>query len=155
MGRLMKTLNRWLAAGLALGAAFVVISVAAAGSAKGPIVNPDAGRSDADRAATYATMRAEFDARYATWMASLNTSQIDFSALPHAELNAQVVPGEPTLGTAVGHADRIIIGRVVSLQPTINGTLVAVRVERTMKGEASATIVIRQSSGLRPTADWR
>lgn len=152
----MAHLNgRWIVIGVGAAVLLGLFTTAyAAGTAKGPFANPDAGLSDAQRNANYANLRASFDARYAKWVANLDLSKIDLYSLPHAELNVQVVPGQPTLRAAKSKADWIVVGTAVSLKPTVNGTLVSLAVSRSLKGGQTSSITLRQASGLRPTADW-
>jgi hypothetical protein len=148
--------RRWLALGVATGFALVAITTAyAAIAAKGPFQNPDAGLTDAQRDANYANGRADFEARYAQWVASLDVNTLDLSSLQHVELNVIGPPGQPSLQAAKSKADRIVVGHVTAIKPTVNGTVVSVAVSRTLKGDQRSVIEVRQSSGLRPTSDWK
>src|SRR5256885_3297736 len=152
----MRIRSRWLGIGLDIGLLLVALTTAyATGSGKGPFVNPDAGQSDAQRNAHYSNLRASFDAHYAHWVANLDVSTINLNSLPHEQMNVLVVPGQPTLQAARSKADRIIIGTVDGLKPTVSGTLVSLSVGRSLKGVASANLTVRQASGLRPTQDWK
>jgi hypothetical protein len=151
----MKGARRWLMLGVTVGFLVALTMGVAAGSGKGPTVNPDAGRTDAERQAIYETMRANYEAHYAQWVGSIDLAKIDLSTLPHVAMNVQVVSGQPTLAAAISQADRVVIGTATSLQPTANGTLVIVQVSRTLKGPQTQSVVIHQASGLRPTPDWR
>ena len=146
--------SRLTAAAAALTMLLVFAAGLATGAIKGPFPNPDAGLSDSARNSVYASLRSAFDARYSAWVNSLDVSKIDLGVLPHHEMLVEVAPPEPSLASAKANADRIIVGKVGALKPTLNGTLVTLTVERTLKGPASASITIRQTSGLRPSPDW-
>lgn len=147
--------RRWIAIGVCAGVVLLGATTAYAVSSSGRFGNPDAGLTDSQRNANYAAARASFDARYQQWIADLDVTKLDFSSLPHVELNVSVLPPQPTLIAAKSKADRIVVGTVTGLKPTTSGTFVSLSVSRTIKGANGSTITLRQASGLRPTSDWK
>lgn len=148
--------RRWIGIGMGIGLLLVsVTAVYATIATKGPFTNPDAGLTDTQRDQNYASARTEFESRYAQWIASLDISKVDLTAVPHVEMNVVVLPGQPTLAAAKARADIIVVGTVAGLKPMVSGTAVSVAVARTLKGQESSSITVRQASGFRPTPDWK
>lgn len=142
--------------GLVLAAAtFATLRVTAAiPDAKGPVPNPDAGLTDAQRDAKYAAGRSEFDAHYADWLAHLDPAKVQWAQLPHSEINSFSKAPLPDLPSAVHGADVIVVGtaKSIALEPSVSR--VTVTVEEAIKGAPGGSVTVYQSGGLRPTPDW-
>jgi hypothetical protein len=145
-------------------AVLVVVAVAAIGTFrvtgalpgdKPPIPNPDTGLTDPQRLQKVATMRADFETRYATWVQDLDTADLDFGSLPHSSLFADyAAPEANNLQSAANVAQFIAVGTVSELIPSTSGSSSVITVETTLKGETAGSVRVLQSGGLRPAPDW-
>jgi hypothetical protein len=136
-------------------AVILIIVGSTAGGGKRLLANPDAGLTDEQRAAKHAEERTAFEARLAQWTKDLDVSKLNLASLPHAELMLQLSPPATSLTAAVARADRVVIGTVSSIRPSMTGTMITLSVETSIKGNSPGTLEIRQSSTLRPTPDWK
>jgi hypothetical protein len=160
LGEMKNTFHRRSGIGLVVGFVLIVIvlggSIVLASGTKVVPPDPSAGLTDAQRAKIYSAGRNESDARYESWLASLNLTQINYGALQRHPILGLYEPGAPTLAAAKARADLIVLGKVRSIRPTaFDGTYVTLEVEGLVKGTAGATLVLHQSGGLRPTQDWK
>lgn len=157
MVSMKRVLTRLVIGGVAAGVvATVGITALAAGIAKGPVSNPDAGLTDTQRDQAYKAATAKFEARYQAWLASIDPSSVPYDALPHSDMTAISEAPAQTLADAKAHATLIVVGRVRSIRPTaFDGTYVTMDIDRSLKGAASGTLLVHQGGGLRPTPDWK
>src|ERR1700674_1574850 len=137
----------------------IFLAAAIALSAEGgnkTITNPDAGLTDAQRAQNYSSGRDAFNARYQQWLASIDFSKVNYASLKRVPLNALYESPQPSLSAAKAHAELILVGKVRAIRPTaFDGTYVTLDIDGLMKGSASASVIIHQAGGLRPTPDWK
>lgn len=82
-GRLLIVATAVGLAAILLGAATLAGALPGGG---GPRPNPDAGLTDQQRDAKYATMRATAEARMDAWNAAFDPSTLDLATLPRAGL---------------------------------------------------------------------
>lgn len=142
-------------------AALLIGALSAVGQANGGIKIPpprdDAGMTDSQRDALYSAKEKAFEVRYEQWLSSLNLSSLNYDALPHVELLGLWEASQPTLSTAKGHAELIVVGRAVKFQPTaFSGSLITLRTESVIKGnlQPGGYLAVHQAGGLRPTSNW-
>ena len=143
-------------AGIAMAAALASGGGDALSNGKGPVPNPDAGLTDAQRHAKYAASRASFEAHLAAWYADLDASSLDLRALQRGYIMASYVDPLQDLYSAVNKANTIVVGTVARTTPDSQGALVVLNVERRVKdASAGPTVIIRQGSGVFPGPDWK
>jgi hypothetical protein len=132
-----------------------VVFVAAASGSKTPS-DPYANMSDAQKAQAIQSSRAQFEARYENWLASLDLSKIPYRSLKHLDELGLYDPPAPSFVDATARADVIVLGTVRSIRPTtFDGSYATLDIKRAIKSSPATTLVVHQGGGLRPTADWK
>jgi hypothetical protein len=128
-------------------------SAAGSGASTG---NPDAGLSDAQRDALHKQAWSVFQQRYAAWVQSMKTENIDLHALPRQVVGGTPLPGQASLRDAVAKADVIVVGCISAIRPmATSGTETTVSVEQTLKGSVGSDVLVDQTGGLFPTPDYK
>lgn len=144
----------------AVAATGLCIVTVAAGSAIGggkpsTSVNPDLGLSERQVIVRQSDALASFQIRLDNWFASLDVARLDLTGLPRHERLLTLDSPAATLDQAVAEARIVAVGTVASIAPSVNGTVVTLRVESVLKGRASGhTIAFMQAATPRPTDDW-
>jgi hypothetical protein len=134
--------------------AIISAAATASGVQKGPVLNPDAGLSDAQRLARHAANSAAWDTTYRAWLDSFVKRGADPRSLPRANMLTIAEGPAPDLPSAVRQADLIVVGRALAIrfEP---GPRAYVRfaVDRTLKGSASGIVDVMQLGGPEPLPD--
>jgi hypothetical protein len=113
--------------------------------------DPDAGLTDAQREAAYASGRAESAARYAKWLDDFIASGRSAADLPRADLMVADRAPASTLAAAKAAADLIVVGHVLSDEFTVDGTFVTFGIDRVATGTAPApSVTIVMNGGPQP-----
>lgn len=113
-------------------------------------VNRDANLSEAARNEKYQAGLSESARRRADWIRAFQASGRSAVDLPRVELMQSEVSPPPTLRAAVGHARRVVSGRVVSHRYTPDGTVSTLQVEDSIKGGPIQTLTFTQRGGPEP-----
>lgn len=94
------------------------------------------------------------EACYAAWVANLNVSAVNLNTLQHTWSTVDYSQGPLTsLAAARDAATVIVIGTVHGIVPESQGTNVTITTSQWLKGQAAATLVVRQGSFLQPSTD--
>jgi hypothetical protein len=117
--------------------------------------DPEAGLTDVQKEALHQQARSTFVTRYTAWLNTLNIAALDLHGLRRYDLNADVLPGQPTLTAAVQQAGLVVVGTVMAITPTtFSGTNTTLGVDQVVKGTTQSPLTNNQGGGLRPTLDW-
>ncbi len=119
-----------------------------------PRDNPDAGLTDEERHAKYASARESFWTRYEAWAEAFNDSNIDLRTLEQAEVDGSWLAPEPTLAVAALKAELIVEVESVEMDFGAHGSSTIFEVHSTLKGETGSRIRVEIVGGLFPQADW-
>lgn len=154
-GRLLRlVLVGLVVVGLAVGTAGFVHSQTG-DTVKAPVHDPDLDLPFAEREAKYQADWNEFVQRLEAWVASVDTANVNYEALRHAESLRHGMDPEESLDEAAAAAKWVVVVRVESIRLTaMSGNTITLHVERTLKGPRRDRIEVLQGSGLYPEPDW-
>jgi hypothetical protein len=133
------------------------IQAAVGSSPATTFINPDAGKSDAERRQLHTDARANFDQKYRAWLDDFIKSGNDPRSLERIEISASYPEPLPDLDSAAKDAELIVRGvaKSVRFEP-YGGAYVTLEVQQTVKGNsASKEIVIHQAGGPMPWRDYK
>ena len=139
---------------LGLAAASFIAGLAFAGPLKFWI-NPDLGRSEAERNAAQQANTDAYWKKYATWLAEEVAKHRDVHSYPVAEQTVSVANPAATLSDSIARATTIIEATVDSLEFRASAdAVVHLTVTKSFKGDGRAAIEVVLPDGLFPDENW-